>query len=126
MSTTKTVKSFIKQFVAVVTGDSSEAQAQKVYRQASSGLSTQISVLTGDSVGKEDAVTDAKEKLALARVNNGNLITNREYYVQNLLDAKNNLTKAEEELAKHNAKLEFLKGELTNLDADEPAEEEAA
>jgi hypothetical protein len=39
------VKSFIKQFAAILSGDSAEATAQKTYRQASSGLKTQIAKL---------------------------------------------------------------------------------
>lgn len=122
---TKTVKSFVKGFLALVKGDTDEAKAEKVFRQAQSALNTQIAILTGDSVRKEDAVSEAKEKLDNARVNNGNLINNREYYVQGILDAKNSLTDAEETLEKHQAKLDFLKSELAALEADDTMETEA-
>lgn len=122
---TKTVKSFVKGFLALVKGDTDEAKAEKVFRQAQSALNTQTAILTGDSVRKEDAVAEAQEKLENARVNNGNIISNRETYVQNLLDAKNALTEAEEALDKHEAKLEFLKEELTNLESDVSMDVEA-
>lgn len=122
---TKTVKSFVKGFLALVKGDTDEAKAEKVFRQAQSALNTQIAVLTGDSVRKEDAVSEAKEALEKARVNNGELISDRERYVRNILDAKNTLTYVEEELEKHVEKLAFLKGELTNLEKDVEVETEA-
>ena len=113
-----TVKSFVRQFVAAVQGDDSTAKAEKAFRQADSALKTQIAALKGDVISKEDAVTDALEAQSLARINNGQPITNRDIYVQNLLSAKNIVTKAEEDLAKHIAKIEFLESELTALTAE--------
>lgn len=119
-----TVKSFIKSFVAYVTGDDSKAKAEKTFRQAQSALNTQIWMLTGDTVTKEDAVSDAKEKLQRARINNGELIADKSNYVTNLLHAKNTLTKAEEELESHLEKLAFLKAELEALEKEETEESE--
>jgi chromosome segregation ATPase len=116
--TKSTIKSFVKSFVAVVTGDDATAKGEKVFRQVQSALNTQIATLTGDTIQKEDAVSDATEKLALARVNNGNTISDRNTYVANLLSAKNALTAAEEDLEKHNAKLAFLKAELASLEEE--------
>lgn len=112
------VKSFVKQFVATVKGDDAEAQAQKALRQADSALKSQIASLNGDTITFEDAVTTAKEKEELATVNNGNLITSRESYVQNLLNAKNNVTLAEEALKAHKAKIDFLEGKLKQLSTE--------
>ena len=108
-------KSFIKEFVAVVKGDDAEASAQKALRQADSALQTQIASLTGDTITLEDKVTAAKEAHVLARVNNGNVITDRSVYVRNLLNAKNAVTVAEEELKAHKEKIAFLQGELKGL-----------
>lgn len=119
---TKKIKSFIKSFIAVVTGDDATALGEKVYRQAVSGLNVQIASLNGDTVALEDKVTETKEALASARVNNGKLITDRSQYVQNLLNAKNKVTSAEEALEEHEAKLVFLKGELAKLDEEEDVE----
>lgn len=113
-----TVKSFVRQFVAAVVGDDSTAKAEKAFRQADSALKTQIAALKGDVINQEDAVTDALEAQAQARINGGNPITNRDAYVSNLLNAKNAVTKAEDALAKHNAKIEFLQGELDALTAE--------
>lgn len=112
------VKSFIKEFVAVIKGDEAEALAQKALRQADSALQTQIASLTGDIIGLEDAVTTAKEEQALTRVNKGQSITNRDNYVRNLLDAKNKVTLAEDALKNHKEKIEFLKNELSSLNTE--------
>ena len=116
-----TVKSFVKQFLAAVKGDTDEAAAQKALRQANSALSTQISILEGDLVNKEDAVASTKEALEKAVVNGGAAITNRDSYVENLFYSKNRVTEAEEALKKHQAKIEFLKEQQAGLDKDSEA-----
>lgn len=108
----------MKQFVAIVKGDDVEAKAAKVWRQAESGLKVQIAALKGDVIAKEDAVTTAEENLQLARVNNGNIISDREYYVSNLLNAKNTLTKAEKSLEQHLAQIAFLEKQYSALSAE--------
>jgi predicted nucleic acid-binding Zn-ribbon protein len=116
MSVTKTtISSFVKQFIATVKGDDVTAQAEKVFRQATSALNTQISSLEGDLIGLEDSLSDAKEALVLKRVNNGNSISDRNSYVSSLFTAKNSVTSAEEALDKHKAKITFLKEELKAL-----------
>lgn len=117
---TPIVKSFIKSFVALVQGDSAEAQAQKVFRQVQAALNTQIAVMTGNLVEKEEAVEDAKTKLAKARLNNGKELSSsdRTYYVQNLVDASNELKEAEEALKNHIETLDFLKAELAALESE--------
>jgi len=110
------IKSFVKEFIAIVNGDNAEAAAQKALRQAESALKTQIASLEGDTISKEDAVEQAKETLSKAIVNNGTGISNRDAYVQNLLSSKNNVTKAEEALELHKEKIAFLKETLEGLD----------
>lgn len=114
----KTVKSFVKGFVALVKGDDVAAAAEKAFRQASSGLKSQINSLEGDTVTFEDAVTDAKEAQSNARINNGRAITDRDEYVNKLLSAKNVVTQAESKLELHTTKIDFLKGELVALEQE--------
>lgn len=118
MENTKKIASFVRQFVAAVKGDNVEVLAQKALRQADSALKTQISSLEGDTIAKEDRVTDVKEAQEAARINRGQPITDRNAYVRNLLDAKNNVTLAEEDLKTHKEKIAFLKGELDALNAE--------
>jgi hypothetical protein len=110
------MKSFVKEVVAILQGDNAEATGQKILRQADSGLKTQIASLNGDTIALEDSIEDALEGLKLARVNNGKLITDRNQYVRNLLEAKNKLTDAQDALEAHLEKIAFLQGEYDSLD----------
>jgi hypothetical protein len=115
MSVSKT-KSFVKEVVAILTGDNAEATAQKILRQADSAFKTQIASLTGDTIALEDKLEDTKESLRLARLNNGKVISDRNSYIRNLLDAKNAVTSAEEALEAHVAKLQFLQEQASLLE----------
>lgn len=111
----KKAESFIKQFVAFIKGDDAEVMAQKALRQAKSAITAHIAIGNNETLAKEDAVEAAKELLEAARVNHGNLITDRDKYVIELLLAKNAVIEAEEELAAHLEKLAFLNEELEKL-----------
>ncbi len=113
------MKSFVKQFIATVTGDDVTAKAEKAFRQADSALKAQISSLNGDTINLEDNVSEAKNNLDLAMINSGNPITDREGYIGNLLKAKNNVTLAEEALEKHVKKIAFLQETLNNLSSEQ-------
>jgi chromosome segregation ATPase len=119
MSTKKTtVNSFVNQFLALVKGDSAEAQAEKAWRQAKSALTSEIARLDADTVDLETEIETCQELLTKARVNNGEAILDRADYLTNLLQAKNDLIEAENELAEHEAKLEFYKSELESLQSE--------
>jgi len=55
---------------------------------------------------------------ASARVNNGEPIADRNSYVENLLVADNNVTKAEKALETHKKKVAFLEAELKALEEE--------
>lgn len=110
------MKSFVKEVVAIISGDNAEATGQKILRQADSALKTQIASLNGDTISLEDKVEDAQEVLRLARVNNGKLITDRNQYVRNLLDAKNALVDTQDALEAHLEKIAFLQEQFDSLD----------
>ena len=118
MTTSTKIKSFVKQFVATVQGEDANAKAQKVLRRADSALKSQIPSLEGDLISLEDNLESAKEKQALARINNGKSIDSSELYISNLLRAKNAVTEAEENLELHKEKIAFLKSELLALDEE--------
>lgn len=109
------MKSFVKQFVAVVTGDSAEAQAQKALRQADNSLKSHISALNFETMAFEETLEKAQEAEVLATINGGKLIDSKERYVRSLLDAKNTVTLAEEALKTHKDKIAFLQSKLDDL-----------
>lgn len=109
-------KSFVKEIVALLKGDDAEATGQKVLRQADSAFKTQIASLTGDTIALEDRLEDAKEALRLARLNNGQLIGDRNSYIKSLLQAQNVIVDAEEALEAHNNKLAFLREQAALLE----------
>jgi hypothetical protein len=119
-SNTTVVKSFVKQFAALLQGDTAEVTAQKVFRQVQSSLNTQIAVMNGDLVAKEDAVTDAREELDKARLNYGRELasSDRTAYVRNLITKKNAVESAQEALDTHLETLDFLKRELVRLESE--------
>lgn len=110
------MKNFVKEVIAIINGDNAEATALKILRQADSALKTQIASLNGDTIALEDALEEAKEELRLAKYNNGQLITDRNYYVRNLLTAKNNLIEAEAQLEEHLETIAFLDEVYSSLD----------
>ena len=97
----------MSQFIAVINGETAEATAAKVQRQADSALKVQISGLEGDKIRKDD-VTNAKEALVKAILNSGQEITNRDSYAANLVSAKEALDRAEKALATHQKTIEFF------------------
>ena len=107
---------FVKQFCAIVKGDSDEVQALKVQRSAVSQLKTQIAVLEGVSVELETAIEEAEDAEKAALVNDGKIITTNSNYVAKLLSTHNDVENAKEALENHNAKLEFLKKKLAQVE----------
>ena len=105
----KVTKTWVKQFIALATGNDEEADAQLAKRQALAGLKAQIATMEGEEINKEQLVTDASEKLEKAKLNYGKPITNRTDYVSHLIKCKNTLTEAEESLMNHRETLEFLR-----------------
>lgn len=118
-----TVSSFVKQFVAAVKGDDVKVQAERNYRQAKSGLKSQISSLEGDTINLEIKIEEAVETQKKMRINAGKPITDRDSYVENLIEAENNVKSAKKTHEKHLAKIEFLKAEMEALDKQEEMED---
>jgi uncharacterized protein (DUF342 family) len=114
--TAKTVQSFVNQFAAIIKGDTAEATAEKAWRQAKSGLQTEIAKLEGNTISLEDKVTTAQENFTSAKVNSGQLITDREGYVAGILRAKAELNSCEKTLKNHLENLNLLKDTLVELE----------
>lgn len=124
MTTGQKVNSFIKGFVALVTGDNAKATAERTLRAADSALNIHIHVIDGELIKLEQNVEDAKEKEAQALLNFGRPITDRDDYVQGLVNAHNAVTEAESALDAEREKLNFLKEKLEEINAEVDSEEE--
>ena len=120
MKKTEKTPTFVERFVAIVNGDNPEALAQKVFRQVQSALNTQIAIMTGDLVTKEEELEIAKERLQKAILNNGRSLEShdRTSYVRNLVSAHNSVKEAEESLDTHIETLKFLRNQLSTLEAE--------
>jgi len=112
------MNSFVKQIVAMITGDSATETAIKIQRQAESALKVQISNREAETVNLETNIEDAKAAEAKAFVNNGQLMSSQEdraAYVRKLTEARNKVIEAEEALEDHLKTLEFLKEKLVEV-----------
>lgn len=115
MSTKVKAKTFINQFVALIKGDDAEVVAQKVQRKAESALETRLASLKGSLVDAEDKVTDAEEYLVKARLNHGKEISNRDSYIDTLIHANTDVTKAKENLENLKYTIDYLTAELEQV-----------
>jgi hypothetical protein len=113
-----TVKSYVKQFAAILKGDDAEATAQKALRASDSALKTQIASLTGDLISLEDALEQAQENEKLALLNNGKVPTDRNAYVRNLIVARQSVIDAEENLYEHKETIAYLQSKLEELSSE--------
>lgn len=115
----RTIKSFVKQFIATVKGDEVEAQAEKTFRRAQASLKSHIPALEGELISFEDAVTTAKENVDKSLINYGKSENfDSSAYITSLISAENDLTKAEKNKADHLKKINLLKKKLEILETD--------
>lgn len=114
MSKTK-MKSFVKQFVALLSGDDDTVQAQNTFRRAEAGLKTQIHIKEGNLVDFEEALEQAKIKAKEALVNFGMPITDKTNYVSDLVAHQNKVDEAEENLEAEKDLIKFLKEKLEEI-----------
>ena len=119
MKTTKKMKLFVQQFVAVVKGDDATALGIKTLREADATLTAQIAVLTGKNVQFENAIELAEESLNKAMVNGGKSIGSQgDSYITMLFSLKNELTDAKESLEINHERIKFLQEVLTKLNSE--------
>ncbi len=119
MKTTKKMKLFVQQFVAVVKGDDATALGIKTLREADATLTAQIAVLTGRNVQFENAIELAEEALNNAMVNGGKSIGGQgDSYITMLFSLKNELTDAKDALEVNQERIKFLQEVLTKLNSE--------
>lgn len=111
-----TIMSFKNQLLAHLTGDDNTVIAEKRWRQANSAFTSHIAQMEGKTIDFEDAVESAEESYKLACINNGYSIDDKAAYVRRVIEAKNRVTTAVQNLADHTEELEMLKQVLTELE----------
>lgn len=119
MSVKKTIKSFVEEASAIITGNDAKATAIKMKRQADSALNSELYAKRGRTIHLEDAVEAAEEMLHLVTYNNGETIKDSPQYVRNLIHAQNSLIEAKEALEDHLAVIKFLEERLEVVNFEE-------
>ena len=102
-------------FRSHLTGDDNTVVAEKRWRQANAAFTSHLAQMNGKTVDFEDNVESAKENYKLACINNGNPIDDKAAYVRNVINAHNNVTKAEDALHDHLVELNALEGVISEL-----------
>jgi hypothetical protein len=110
------MKSYIKEFIAMAAGETTEVQAIRAQRTSKAALKTHICIKEGNAVKLEEEVELAKENLMKARLNFGQPVTDGDDYVATLIAAKNRVTEAEEALEENTLLIAFLKENEALLD----------
>jgi len=114
------MNTFVKQIIAMITGDTATETAMKIKRQAESALKVQIANREAETVNLESAVEDAKAEQLKAFANYGKTMETTEAradYVRTLVLAEQRISDAEEALEIHLTTLEFLRGKLAEVSA---------
>jgi sugar diacid utilization regulator len=114
------MNTFVKQIIAMITGDTATETAMKIKRQAESALKVQIANREAETVNLESAVEDAKAEQLKAFVNYGKTMETTEAraeYVRTLVSAEQRISDAQEALETHLTTLEFLRGKLAEVSA---------
>jgi len=114
---TKNVTNFVKLIIALITGDDAQATAIKIQKKAAAALTAQIAVKNAFTLSLEENVEQAEERLQLARINNGELITNTDVYIKNLLAYRRALLVEEKVLGEHLDVIAFLKATLSDVNS---------
>lgn len=112
--TTNQVSLFVKECIAHLKGNDSEAIALSIQRKAINAFKTHIPSLESEVIELEEKIDEAKTQLKIARMNNGNAIdgaNGRAKYIQGIVNAKKAIETAEENLADTIKTIAFLKEE---------------
>ena len=109
------INSYIKETVARLTGDKDEVVAQKNYRKATSAVKGQLASLEAKLVNAEDELETAKENLKAAKYPSV-AINGGEGYIQNILDAQENVDYAQGSVDDINASIKFNKELLAEFE----------
>ena len=110
---------FEEKFKSIVTADKSEVDAKKSWNIVNSAFVAKLALLNSELTELQFAKADVEEKLESAKINSGEKILNRDNYLINLVNYKNNLTNSNFSILSnmkfYSSKLSFLLFEETDL-----------
>jgi isopropylmalate/homocitrate/citramalate synthase len=112
-----TIKSFIKEAVARIGGDTAQVTAQKNYRKATSAIKSQVAALQAKEVDEEAAVEQAQENLSNAKFPT-TLLTDNKSYVSGIQYAQDALVRAQDALEATRASIKYFSGLLVSFDEE--------
>lgn len=95
--------------MATLKGDDAEAKRVKIESKAIAAFNAQIAIKEARTLDLKEAVDEAKTKIDLALINNGELIQNREKYLEAYMEAIEELEYAQDNLKIHLEGIDSLK-----------------
>ena len=107
---TEVLKNFTNDFASY--GKTSPNEAEYVHEEITALLKFNLLNLEAEEIKLNQKVNSSVKKLNDVRVNYGLPLEENSNYVLNLINAKNNLTQAENNLKANADKIEFLRSEL--------------
>lgn len=105
---TKVVKSFVKEVLARINGDTDSALAERNYRLATAAVEGQLSNLNGEKVRAEVDLETAKDKLSAA-IYPTTMIKDASAYNRNIVERQEKVDEAQEKLDDIEASIAYFK-----------------
>jgi len=111
------VKSFFKETIARITGDTNEVIAQQNYRKAVAAVKGQLASLESDKVNAEENLENAKEALQGAKYPDSK-ISNTDFYLSNIHEASDEVECAQSALDSIQASIKFNEALLAEFETE--------
>jgi len=116
----KMIKSYVKQTLAFLAGDSETVQAERNWQRAVGHVKGQLAALDAQQPDLEIKVSEASDNLTKAKY--GVEITSAKQYLIGIINAKEALEQAEQDVKDLEESREFYKGLLEEFLKEEPAD----
>ncbi len=112
-----TVKSYVKELRARITGDKTEVIVQKNYRKATAALKSQVGTLQNQLVDAEGKLEEALDQLEEAKYPT-ELISNPNAFISKLASKQADVTDATDKLVEVQESIEFYSVLLKEFEQD--------
>lgn len=112
-----TVKSFLKETLARITGDKDTVVAEKNFRKCTAAIKGQLSALESQLVNVEDDLDTANERLNTVKYPT-TLTSGGEDYIEQLVSAQESVEYQEDRLKDIKASIEFFKKTLEEYNTE--------